>query len=1651
MTAQILTSELANLIQDSKRKNSELRNAAEKSLSDLKALPSTSETQLAAGLDVQLKILQALPPLLQNYADDLRGELLESTLHVCSTLQVSKNGIVSNTAAATLQQLVVSVFDQVVIEDKSTSDDSTVTKVPTQDGDVPARAAALDAYKVFNDLCLLTKGQKPQYLRFAPMPQGSCLELIESILSNNGDIFLSHPEQANVLRVHLMPFLIKFLSEKSIFPTTVRVNRVLCVILKQHLDILRSECETALNLLTQMLDADSSASWKRALSMEIFRGIYAEPGLIRKIYAAYDEQDGKRSIVRDHMAALVRLSAEKPAVIGLSHQSTIPTSQSNLTDTSGELAAMEASGVAGIVTGAVGMSDANTPGISVQWSSMRVPCIDQLDKADPPSLPSSYIYSLALTCINSFSEGLAKFILPLTVPSEMKGKRRNRTVTVMEGGDTTRHGTESTSLEESPRKDFPNTQQFKKSQTSINPLSLESHPLYEDIRICAAIIETCWPAVLATCSTFLNASLDSDYYHSLIRTFQKFTHVSGLLQLRTPRDAFLTTLGKSAVPSNIFTPNIHTGPLTPSSEGQSMFANAKGLLSVDSLVSQTSTTSSERNRLPPSDVTQASLNTRNLLCLRALLNLGIALGPTLEKAWSIVLETLQQADFVVFSTTKRTGRQNSYSQQKGDAQSMASDPSSQANYGSEFSAVEIAASRLFESTSDFPNESFVDVLTALCKLLGDTKDSVSGMIVEPPKSPMPGLNSPIQPHRRVSSISGVSTFTASQMQEGQFTLAKISDLASINMSRLTSSKPSESGWETIITQLVRVACSSRTSSSVRLKAADVLNAMVIHAVTFTSSKNLETRTKVQRQVLEALGFHVYSLYQRDQEHSVAAHGVDVEIHRTALEALRSLVEQCGDSLVAGWDLVFDVIGSVFDEKDSHRPVKYSHDKQLVTLQYGVHAKSPKLVRSAFGSLQLICSDFLSTLPNSCVLTLVDVLSAFCSQVEDFNISLTTITFFWNTSDFLQGRDDAFLLDKQVLTARSEDDLHDLGKGTDDHDSSGALWMLLLLRLTAASTDQRSEVRNGAIQTVLRIFDAYGDHLTSEAWGYCLRMVFFRMMSANVALRNDFKGLAGAADTEQSKAENETSIVLLNGVSALLASYLDTLIRQSDFATSWRQLMRLFDDYLDARSSEVSAAVFTALRNILMKVNTTAKLERSCIKLVWQLWERDIQVSRSWQQQSQSSTQDALLSYVQLLQELYPLIEIDITAAQIDRILGNLRECILRSQCASYSKDIDYLIPLHAQVIEVLRKVRSNMSGVPSALVFCLADFIKLAFHTDSIPESGAGRPTFVALSKASMQASRDLLIQHINNQEIYISGALLTSIDALAEPISLKYQWRTEGRDPPTWKLATCMSLEILKKALPALTKVSPDDANLIKFWERAVKVIGCIVAADCSKTPPSANVGADEEFDINIFNQLRNFIIPALGDTIIPDNMRRTHAESIFAASIIHTPEPNEIPIPGSELLEGLYNRRTGRTYNPQPARRTKMSYVCLDELFALVRVHDGTVERVKLAQAAAPYLILRAGLTLRGYIYDQPLRGLMPQPFTQRKELLYVLRALIALDCEPKAIPDAPGVVAQHKKHLHRLFPLVTKAVGVAGRDPEVLGELRKVLEVVGEGFGV
>ncbi|KAF2108538.1 hypothetical protein BDV96DRAFT_556208 [Lophiotrema nucula] len=1688
MTAQILASELGNLIQDSKRKNTELRNAAEKSLQDLKALPNTSEAQLTADLsrrphfispfliacgthnakfgttgvsclqrltvsralprerltevldalrdcvalpnDVQLKILQALPSLLQNYAVEVRGDSLSTTLQICSALQNSKNFAVSNTAAATLQQLVISVFDRVAAEDGKALEIPTVADVRSDGGSVAVRPAAHDAYKVFNDLNLLVTGEKPAYIRFSSIPPTASLELIEAILSNHGKIMSTHDEQAHILRTLLMPLIIRSLSDRLSFPVTVRIMRILYILIRHHLSIMPSECEIALGLLNHMLDPEASPLWKRALCLEVFRGIYSDSRLVLDIYSQYDEQDGKKCVFGDNLAAFVRLATEKPAVIGLGQQSSVPTGKGDNKDSASEQAVAEAGALAGVISGPVSESNANVHsiGISAQWSSMKTPCMEQLDKSDAPGLPETYVYGLVLTCITNISESLAKFILPLTVHHEGKGRKRSRT------GDLAKAESDS-APSTTDQKELERTQSFRKKSIPVNPLTLTDHSAHPHVQTTSTLVTECWPAVLATCSTFLNAALDTDYYRALVRAIQKFTQVAGLLRLSTPRDAFLTTLGKAAVPASLLHANVQS-PGSPTPGSQSIFSNARGLLSVDSLVSQASGLSLDKNRRASHDVSTPTLGPRNMLCLRALLNLAIALGPTLQSAWSIVFETLQVADLVMaMSHTQSSLRTPGTSGTRADPE-MSSE-----KMEAETSAVQAAARRLFESTVDYPNEAFVELLEALCSLLKSGSAPESGQ-----RTPTTAVRPQILHQRRMGSVSGISLSTESNARDSMFALNKIGEVAAINDARLTQYEPIESGWDIFVAHLVRFGADARRPIAARLLAADVLSRTVKEIAQLSMAD--DRRDEVQTRILSALQSLISKLHGTDNGDEDEYDDNDIRIHQVALDALKAVIEQCGELLIAGWESVFNSLLSVFTVQGAvtnhSRMDQAKQDEETDRSLEHVEVISRQLARSAFGAVQLVCSDFLAAVPDASLSTLLQLLLQFSSQQEDLNMSLTAITFFWNVSDFLHSRGELSTLTDIVQGSEKPVEIRHI---VEEHAQKGAiptLWLQVLINLSILTTDKRAELRNSAVQTIQRIFENYVDQLTPEAWMLCLRIVVFGMIESNlkiqISIRNDSHAEMG--DLEQ---WNETTKTVLGSVTVLITTCIDKVSDLTGLGDVWSHLLDYFREFFRCGSHALGCSIFNTMSGVVSRVEDTRVLGGPTLLKTAYVWQEYFNHRGTWTQHAEGN-QEAFVAYAEAFKAIYRLTERSLDTA-LPLMLANLETCIVDSDELAYSSDLDHMTPLQTRVIECMSLVRTDSAGLPPLLIRMLSRFSVLPYTSG--PEKRG--PTFVALSKASMSLLHSITAKHAQEDEVYTDGAFYFALHNLTKPIQEKYIWQREGKPPTIWQKATTTSLSILEIGLDYIKSSQLPMEALKDMWSQTVSLAEGILRANASSAGAQVPLENDEAFDIDAFSRLRVMITVSLGATSLPDTLRRTYARLLFETSIVHEPALGEIPNLAAAPLENLYKIRYGQTKDTEPSVRTEMAYASLAELFSLVSTHDGSKERIKLAQAAAPYLILRAALPLRTYIADHPLRGRMPAPESQSRELQFVLGELGKLESEPQAIPNAPGVTSTHKKHLHRLYPLLIKATKAARSDPEIFELLVKLTDAVGNEFGL
>lgn len=548
-----------------------------------------------------------------------------------------------------------------------------------------------------------------------------------------------------------------------------------------------------------------------------------------------------------------------------------------------------------------------------------------------------------------------------------------------------------------------------------------------------------------------------------------------------------------------------------------------------------------------------------------------------------------------------------------------------------------------------------------------------------------------------------------------------------------------------------------------------------------------------------------------------------------------------------------------------------------------------------------------------------------------------------------------------------------------------------------------------------------------------------------------------------------------------------------FNSYWQQLLGHFATLLDLQVLEINTATFKALTQMLSQSQSGSKqnFNKTTIGLAWDLWARGIPIASSGTSDKSSDNQNCLLAYVAALRDVYRLIQDDLTVEQIRRMLTLLREVMETATPGAFIADIDHATPLQSQVLDILKMLRTDISGAPSALIAQTSEFVSLAFTDggNAANQRTTQKRTYVAMSKASMVTLQSLVQSHATDTNIYNNGSLLTALAALSKPIVFKYQFPIITKSEQPWKQATKSAIAILKATLNQLITLDIPRTVLQNMWHMIVVIANGITSADCEAPPDRVNISEDEDFDIASFMQLRELIVPALGAEVVPDKTRKLFAESLFRISIIHAPAPAESSIiygsNGGDTvgLSKLYKTRRGRTIDPPPSKRSRMSYACLDELFSLVASHDQTlapqitvqpptprfpppmpssgsaasepprVLRIRLARAAAPYLILRAALTLRTYVADQPLRGRMPQPLSQRKELARILERLVELKSEPEAIPDTPNVESDGRKHLLRLYPLIVGAtrVSAASGDVDISRLLTEALEVVGTELGV
>ena len=523
--------------------------------------------------------------------------------------------------------------------------------------------------------------------------------------------------------------------------------------------------------------------------------------------------------------------------------------------------------------------------------------------------------------------------------------------------------------------------------------------------------------------------------------------------------------------------------------------------------------------------------------------------------------------------------------------------------------------------------------------------------------------------------------------------------------------------------------------------------------------------------------------------------------------------------------------------------------------------------------------------------------------------------------------------------------------------------------------------------------------------------------------------------------NETAITIVGGISGLLAQSAN-IADTGKLTDVWIQYLNFFSELLNRESLNVSTATMIGITNMLIALRNAVKIHQVIVVRSWEIWKGGNPVYHAEFSKMKSGNQEAVVAYLRCLQEIYRLLGDNLSLSHIRDTTARLRSCIVNSDAEAYTSDIDNLSSVQRHVLDCLQMIPKDIPDAMTEVVGLLADLVVMAYD-EQYPKKSS---TYVALSKNAMGLLQSCMTHFVDIGRYPECKLLTMALKSLKVPLMLKYKWPKEGKEPSIWKRSATVALAILEKSIPHLQISTSQPA----IWHEIADIVQGVVAADCTSVK-TVIVQSDEEFDIDIYSSLRRLLIPLFGCSAVPDEAQRHYARTLFSNSIIHDPHPDDLDFTEQEILSRLTSDHIGRTQDLPPSRRSRMSYCLLDELFDLLVVQDDSSERTKLARTIAPFLILRVGITLKAYGLDQPLRGRMPQPLSQKQELLYILQKLVSLKSQPETTAVTRKINVANKQGLHQLYPLVIKALAVTLGDEDVRIALQNYIETVGQDLGV
>lgn len=1422
-------------------------------------------------LETQLKILQASPPLIRNYRLD--PEHFSRLVAVCSRLASNSNIVVANTASATLQQVFSSLFDK--RRNHATEEPSVTVVVDLDPGNEKVAAFQVDelaseCFYVFLDLSSIIQGGKLEYF-------------------DASDIKL-RPQSAleiieNILSLNADVFgsheeLSALLKSKTI-PALLEVlnspNFVFSMVVRTFRILL-----TLLTSHMVTLDVESEIVISFANHIML-------------------NNNGRDSSSQSSNLPAVMPLWEKILVLeffkGLFSQfATVRQIYDNYDSNSKKKNVLHE--ILNVLNNYLLDNfsqhftndtiqvplDRNNNQLSKLNSTMKVAVLDHLDKADPPEkIAPLYPLHLVFKILVSFTEGVSDFVNNLSA--------------------------------------------------NANAETLEA-----DVEFITSINEEVFPEIFQLIKKYIFSAMDSEYFHTCVRAIQKYTHAIGILGLSSLRDGLLLTLSDCCLKNTAPEETKKNGASHFLSIGESIVESISSSIQSPAMASPSLNLVSQFSELSRTTKTDLvglrSFNTRQVVCLRALSNLALSLGSTLQGSWKIIWITFQWVDYFMKGPDQFSG----YPSLKDTKRFGEPRLSNQ-----DVSILEASNTRFLESINEYQQSSFNELVLVLVELYDGSRNGTSDDLIPLHTCP----------------------FNKTYFVDQLVIIAKLNPQKFLFHQEYT--------WNLITEYFTTLG----TNRSIPYGVRNYIVSCFTNVIVDVTRKGFEANDETLDVLLAETSLNALLVFLRrllalgtPQEYLVL--NCETELHLTVLVTVHGLIDGYVEKYQNTWDLVFDIMNTAFVNSQDASADANLNDKIL------------SLISTSFETLKLILDEFLTTLPSSQLKSLIDTLLNFCSQKYDLNISFSSVSYFWLISDCINSKtgeyDKSTAASLENLTTMAELQTL-LSKSEDSAIVNQALNIYLLAQLSNLSTDKRARVREGAIQTLFQIIDVQGKLLSS--W----RMVYDIVLPGLLDLSLCFE--IGEKESRANAIES-LNLVLSGLVSVYTKFMMDFHDRGELTIAFWKKLLDYFNSLFELNWKGLNLKIFQAFQDLIALLSRKT-IPEELSDLLFEFW---VSVSIDYDFVN-PEYQDSLALYNESFRPLYLIVKHKLDLESVSRVMSNLNKCARYPVLKPGLNDTNKPTQLQKSVLDnlVLIDKKGENEKILAAVIQQLGIISSYPYEIRGRIEvklkKMEGRlkiPSFIAVSEMALQLL-EVKLGELSSTTVLLTDKVYNKIiKCLLYLVHNKTQGSNGEGQEPLWVRCNGVIYSLIDRFIKENAKDQIDE----EVWG---SILECITVCfeRLTESQEKHNVAQYERLtktvlpvlfsaEVDQENLVEHFVYSVYQQSYLYE-MNDIEKELIGSLQVLTLPDVQR----AYKILSGFeFDDSFGTTALLPAYDNREIRLKCLEELFSFASSAN------RSSVIATECLITRAAFTLRRFIADEGLLLRKPLAKIQREEIFVLLRGL-------------------------------------------------------------